>query len=92
MVLVEAMACGKPVVGASVGGIPEVIGDAGLLTSPADYVALAATLKPLLLSAERRRVLGELGRQRVEQHYDAAKLVDRLADQYARLLEGRAAC
>jgi glycosyltransferase involved in cell wall biosynthesis len=92
MVLVEAMACGKAVVGACVGGIPEVIGDAGTLTPPADFVGLAATLKPLLLSAERRSILGELGRQRVEQHYDAAKLVDRLADQYARLLEGRAAC
>lgn len=89
MVLIEAMACGKPVVGASVGGIPEVIGDAGTLTPPADYVDLAATLKPLLLSAERRRLLGELGRQRVEQHYDAAKLVGQLAAHYARLLDDR---
>jgi glycosyltransferase involved in cell wall biosynthesis len=87
MVLVEAMACGKPVVGASVGGIPEVIGDAGILTPPADFVSLAATLKPLLLSAERRTMLGALGRQRVEQHFDAAKLVGRLAGSYERLLE-----
>jgi glycosyltransferase involved in cell wall biosynthesis len=86
MVLVEAMACGKPVVGACVGGIPEVLGDAGILTPPADFVSLAVTLKPLLLSAERRSTLGALGRQRVEQHFDAAKLVGRLAGYYARLL------
>ena len=86
MVLVEAMACARPVVAALTGGIPEVVGDAGVLTPPADFVSMAASLKPLLLSAEQRRLLGERGRVRVEQHFDAAKLAERLAGYYWRLI------
>ncbi len=89
MVLVEAMACGKPVIGALTGGVPEVIGDAGVLTPPADFVSLAANLKRLALSAELRRQLGERGRARVEEHFDADTLAGRLAGYYAELLERR---
>ena len=86
MVLVEAMACARPVVAALTGGIPEVVDDAGVLTPPADFVSLAASLKPLLLSSEQRRLLGERGRERVEQQFDAAKLAERLASYYWRLI------
>lgn len=89
MVLVEAMACGKPVVGALTGGVPEVIGDAGVLTPPADFVSLAANLKRLALSAELRRQFGERGRARVEERFDAAALAARLAGYYEALLERR---
>ena len=87
LVLVEAMACGKPVVAALTGGVPEVVGDAGVLTPPADFVSLAANLKPLLRSAERRRELGELGQARVAAHFDAERLAARLAGYYTELLE-----
>ena len=87
LVLAEAMACGKPVVAAMTGGVPEVIGDAGVLTPPADFVSLAANLKPLLRSAERRRELGERGQARVAAHFDAERLAVRLAGYYTELLE-----
>jgi glycosyltransferase involved in cell wall biosynthesis len=89
LVLVEAMACGKPVVAALTGGAPEVVGDAGVLTPPADFVGLADHLKPLLRSAERRRELGSLGEARVAAHFDAALLADRLAGYYTDLLARR---
>ncbi len=46
-VILEAMACGKPVVGSNVGGIPELItaGKTGLLTKPADPASLAQVLE-----------------------------------------------
>lgn len=48
MTLAEAMACGCPVVGSDVGGIPFVVGDDGLLVRPGDPTALAEALASAL--------------------------------------------
>ncbi|WP_026257770.1 glycosyltransferase [Actinopolymorpha alba] len=71
-VLVEAMACGLPVVTTSAGGIPELVrdGDNGLLASPGDVAAIAAHLAALLADPEARRELGARGRHTVESGYD----------------------
>lgn len=66
LVLAEAMACGTPVIGSRIGGIPYVIGDAGLLLPPGDVGALADALARVLSDKEEARVLGKLGRARVE--------------------------
>jgi glycosyltransferase involved in cell wall biosynthesis len=67
-VLVEAMALGLPVVGAQVGGIPDVIldGECGLLLPPDDAEALAAALAELGHDAGRRAKLGAEARVRAE--------------------------
>ncbi|MFJ3922889.1 glycosyltransferase family 4 protein [Streptomyces sp. NPDC090022] len=71
MALVEAMACGTPVVGSAVGGIPYVIedGESGLLVPPGDAEALAAACARLLDDAELADRLGAAGRRRAEEHY-----------------------
>lgn len=64
----EAMASGVPVIASRVGGIPEVIGDAGILVEPSDPVALAAEMERLVESPELRHELSRRGRERAERH------------------------
>lgn len=64
--LLEAMACGTPVVGAEVSSIPEVVGDAGLLYSPKDIEALISGLESLILDEGLANRLREKGFERVK--------------------------
>ncbi|KXA94417.1 hypothetical protein AKJ65_04455 [candidate division MSBL1 archaeon SCGC-AAA259E19] len=59
IVLLEAMAVGKPVVASHVGGIPEVVEDAGLLVPPNNSKELSGTLNTLISDDELRSELGE---------------------------------
>ena len=68
-VVVEAMACGVPVVASDTGALPDVVGDAGLLVPPGDPEALATALKSLLEDDATR---GELARRGVEQAQQAS--------------------
>lgn len=54
MPLLEAMACGTPVVTTSSSSLPEVVGDAGLIVPPTDAVALGEALLRVLDDAELR--------------------------------------
>ena len=69
--VLEASACGVPVVASKVGGLPEVVQDGvtGLLVPPADNVALADALEALLNNPTLRRQMGEQGRQFVRESY-----------------------
>lgn len=68
---IEAMAHGRPVVGARSGGIPEWLadGETGYLVPPGDVDALAARLKEILSSTELAEKMGEAGRGRVEERF-----------------------
>jgi glycosyltransferase involved in cell wall biosynthesis len=76
-VLIEAMACGVPVVGSDSGAISEVIGEAGLITREGDSASLAETLKRLLADIELRTRVGALGRARVEAEFTHARIAER---------------
>jgi len=52
--VLEAMACGTPVVASNVSSLPEVVGDAGLMVTPGDGEALADALRRLLTDATLR--------------------------------------
>jgi glycosyltransferase involved in cell wall biosynthesis len=69
-VLVEAMAAGRPVVAAAVGGIPELVRDGvdGLLVPPGDPVALAGAIDRLIADPALAARLGASGRARVAGH------------------------
>jgi glycosyltransferase involved in cell wall biosynthesis len=79
-VLLEAMACGRPVIATSVGSIPDAIENArnGILVTPGDPKTLAAALNGLLRASELRRQLGTAARSRVEREFDLRRCTERL--------------
>ncbi|HJW89537.1 MAG TPA: glycosyltransferase family 4 protein [Anaerolineales bacterium] len=81
-VLVEAMACGLPVVSTSVAGIPELVlhGQNGLLFSPGDSKSIAAGMAALLSDEPERRRMGEAARRTVVECFDLRASAGRLAD------------
>jgi glycosyltransferase involved in cell wall biosynthesis len=80
MVVLEAMAHGKPVVATPVGGTPELVveGETGLLVPARDAAALEQALARLLDDPDERRRLGEAGRARVERDFTAKAMVERV--------------
>ncbi|MCX6651046.1 MAG: glycosyltransferase family 4 protein [Methanomassiliicoccales archaeon] len=65
MVAAEAMSYGKPVIASNTGGLPEVVGDAGVLVPVQDEKALAQAMNALNADPDRRRQLGEAARERM---------------------------
>lgn len=66
MTVLEAMACGTPVVAARAGALPEVVGEAGLFFDPVQVDELAGTLAACLQDSIWRADLTERGLQRVK--------------------------
>jgi glycosyltransferase involved in cell wall biosynthesis len=66
IVLLEAMATGRPVVAARSSAIPEVVGECGVLVEPGRVDALAHALASLLLDSSRIQSLALAGRARAE--------------------------
>src|SRR5207244_8488209 len=63
-VLIEAMACGIPVIGSDSGEIPNVIGEAGIIVPEGNVPALARALETLVQNPTQRQTLGAQGRAR----------------------------
>jgi phosphatidylinositol alpha-1,6-mannosyltransferase len=71
LVYLEAMACGKPVIGGAHGGAPEVIDDGrtGYLVQHGEVGQLATSLEALLADPALGREMGARGRERVEREF-----------------------
>jgi glycosyltransferase involved in cell wall biosynthesis len=71
LVYLEAMACGKPVIGGAHGGAPEVIedGKTGYLVPHGDAVQLATAIETLLADPALAQEMGRRGKQRVENEF-----------------------
>ncbi len=82
IVLLEAMACGKPIVASAIEGYMGIVkdGEQGLLFPRKDAQALANTLATLVENPEYARRLGETGRRMVEQY--RWKVVARQVESY----------
>jgi glycosyltransferase involved in cell wall biosynthesis len=87
-ILVEAMACGVPVVGSDSGEIPHVIGDAGVVFPEDNVAALTAALRRLQSDADERTALARRGRQRVLAHYTQEQIAAQTADAYRATMAG----
>jgi phosphatidyl-myo-inositol dimannoside synthase len=80
LVFLEAMACGKPVIGGAHGGTPEVIegGVSGILVPHGDLDALQRAIEFLLSDPGRAARIGEQGQVRVQQEYRFGAFASRL--------------
>lgn len=72
LVVLEAMASGRPVAGLAVGGVREVIenDNTGILVEGEDWQELGTRIANLLEQPERLKCMGHAGRKRVEEHFN----------------------
>ncbi len=84
--LFEAQACGLPIVTTRTGGIPENIGDAGLVVEPGNISAIAEALKSYILSPKKRLAFAKKGRTRALTVHDARIGAAKLAALYRQIL------
>lgn len=86
LTILEAMASQVPVVASDVGGIKEAVShqETGIVVPPRDPGALSEALLDLLANEQKARMLGQSGRERVEQLFTA----DRMARETMAIYEG----
>jgi glycosyltransferase involved in cell wall biosynthesis len=82
--LLEAMACGKPVIATNVGGISEIIEDGvnGLIVKPSDEIQLVNAMKFLLQNEDVAEEIGRNASQYVSKHHDLNTVASRLEKIY----------
>ena len=65
--VLEAMACGAPVITSNVSSLPEVVGNAGVLIHPEDTKQLTHEMEDLLTNSVRRKMFKTMGQERAKQ-------------------------
>jgi glycosyltransferase involved in cell wall biosynthesis len=86
-VLVEAMACGLPVIGSDSGAIPGVIGKGGLVFPEGDVLALRKQLHDLQNKADLREILGAEGRRHVLEHFTHERIAHATVEVYREMMQ-----
>lgn len=81
-VLAESMSCETPVVSTRVGGVPEVVGDAGYLTNYGEWDLFRQHVETLLDDDNLRKRLGKKGRKRMQKNFDIDVIVSKLRNIY----------
>jgi glycosyltransferase involved in cell wall biosynthesis len=90
--VIEAMACGIPVVQPASAAFPELIAATagGLCVPPRDPEALARAWQQLLADPQRRGQLGQAGRLSVEKHFSARRMCEQFSQVADRLVRATA--
>jgi glycosyltransferase involved in cell wall biosynthesis len=88
VVLLEAMAAGKPIVATNVNGIPEAVvdGKTGILVSPNDVVSLINGIRELLLNKEKAAEMGRMGRIVVKEKFTSVEMAQKVKNLYIQLI------
>jgi glycosyltransferase involved in cell wall biosynthesis len=83
-VLIEAMACGKPIVASRCGAIPEIVIDneTGFLVEPGDVNELAGKISLLISDSKLREKMGYKGRIRVEREFSYEAVLPKIKELY----------
>lgn len=89
--ILEASACGKPVIVSNVGGLPEVVvdGETGFMIPPNRPDILSEKIEKLILDKELRLQMGRNGRKFVEENYDYDKITNYIISLYESLLPNK---
>lgn len=85
--VVEYLASGKPIVASSVGEIPNMVGDAGLLVEPGNHRLLAEAIVNLIRDPQLRQKMAFAARQRAEIRYNWEKTSKNLLAAYKKDIE-----
>jgi glycosyltransferase involved in cell wall biosynthesis len=85
--LLDAMACAKPIVATTAGGMPEVVqdGKTGILIPPRDHQAMADAIVTLLADEGMRQRMGTAGAARVRERFSAERMVRDTLEVYRRV-------
>ncbi|OHA30081.1 MAG: hypothetical protein A3G52_02275 [Candidatus Taylorbacteria bacterium RIFCSPLOWO2_12_FULL_43_20] len=83
--ILEAMACGKPVVTTCFGGAKEMVsdGETGYIVNPFDVTLLAGKITELLVHSDKARTFGEAGLERIKNDFNLEKMAREYLDTYA---------
>ncbi len=76
--VIEAMACGRPVIASATGGLPELLRDGidGVLVPPADVQRLAEAMKEFVSNPDKVKIMGESARQRAGDRFSIERMIE----------------
>ena len=86
----EAMSCGVPVIGTSIGGLKEVVehGISGYICNPGDIKAMSKAAVAVLANKKNRIKMGLAARARAKK-FDSKNIIEKYVDYYKKVLEGK---
>ena len=85
-VIIEAQACGTPVIGSDSGAIPEVVGQGGLVVREGNVQDIAAAICRLKETPSLLLEMGQAGRRQVEELYTWKRVAERMRDIYEKMM------
>ncbi|MFN7948957.1 MAG: glycosyltransferase [Blastocatellia bacterium] len=93
LVILEAMAQGRPVIATAVDGVPEIVrhNETGLLSEHENAAQLAGQMLALLSDEQRAAMYGAAGRRVVETEFSRERFAANVAQLYRRMLQGSSA-
>jgi glycosyltransferase involved in cell wall biosynthesis len=82
--VLEAMACGVPIVGSDISGVNDIVvdGASGLLVQPRNSRSLAKAIISLLKDDERRKIMSETERKITVNNYSWSSVIQKISDVY----------
>lgn len=88
-ILIEAGACGLPVIASNVGGVPGIVKDqeTGILVPPKDPPSLAKAIINLLEDKEKRIKMGVAAKNWVDDKFKASKMVESISNLYTEVMK-----